>query len=202
MENKLISVIVPVYNVEKYLSRCLDSIISQTYRKLEIVLVDDGSTDNSSMICDEYAKKDCRITVIHTENHGLSEARNKGIENSHGEYVSFVDSDDYLHKRFLETLLNLVIETGSDLSVCDFVRVDENGNGTLFYDSPIKNEVLTSDEMLEKIINSNQGYKYIVAWNKLYSKKALSGVKFPAGKIHEDEATIHSRRARGARGWR
>ena len=110
-----ISVIVPVYNVEKYLTKCVDSIMNQTYKDLEIILVDDGSTDNSGKICDEYVKKDKRFKVIHKKNGGLSDARNVGIKNSTGEYLSFIDSDDYIDNDMIECLYNACIKNNADI---------------------------------------------------------------------------------------
>ena len=115
--------IVPIYHVEKYLHRCIDSIIEQTYKNLEIILVDDGSGDACSGICDEYARKDTRIVVIHKENGGLSDARNKGIEIAKGEYLTFVDSDDYIHRDMYTILMEALIHTGSDLSMCSYKYV-------------------------------------------------------------------------------
>lgn len=126
MRKPLISIIVPVYNVERYLNKCLDSIIHQTYNNLEIVLVDDGSTDWSGLICDAYATKDNRVTVIHKENNGLSAARNIGLEYSHGELIGFVDSDDYVDRQMYEILLRQLEEDKSDIAICDYMRVDES----------------------------------------------------------------------------
>ena len=120
MNKPLISVVVPVYNVEQYLKKCLDSIIKQKYNNLEIIIVNDGSTDNSQKICQEYVKKDKRIKLITQKNQGLSAARNTGIDNAHGKYISFVDSDDYLDLEFINELYNTIIENKSDISACDF----------------------------------------------------------------------------------
>ena len=114
----LVSVILPVYNVEKYLIKCLDSVIRQTYQKLEIILVDDGSTDSSGKICDEYANKDGRIKVFHKKNGGLSDARNYGIERSTGEYLAFIDSDDYVDDDYIEFLMNLTESGKYKISLC------------------------------------------------------------------------------------
>lgn len=114
MDNPIISVIVPVYNVEEYLSRCIDSILAQTFTDFELLLINDGSTDNSGRICDEYIKNDSRIKVFHTKNFGVSSARNKGIENAIGKYISFVDSDDEVFNTYLETLYNHIVK-------CDIV---------------------------------------------------------------------------------
>ena len=117
---QLVSIIVPIYNVEKYIKECIDSIINQTYKNLEIILVDDGSPDCCPKICDEYSKKDKRIKVIHKENGGLSSARNAGLDVAKGEYVSFIDSDDVVDEKFIETLYNLCIENNCDISECNF----------------------------------------------------------------------------------
>ena len=130
MEKDLISVIIPVYNIEIYIKRCVNSIINQTYKNLEIILVDDGSTDNSGKICDDYEKKDARIKVIHKENGGLSDARNCGIEKSNGKYITTVDGDDFVTEKYVETLYNLIIENSADISSInrfDFLENDANG---------------------------------------------------------------------------
>ena len=125
-KNNLISIIVPIYNVEKYLKKCIDSIINQTYKNLEIILVDDGSPDNCGKICDEYAKKDNRIKVIHKENGGVSSARNVGVENATGEYIGFVDSDDYIEKDMYEVLINNLKKENADISIISNYEVYKN----------------------------------------------------------------------------
>lgn len=122
-DKPLVSIIVPVYNVEKYLARCLDSIIAQTYKNLQIIVVDDGSTDNSGKLCDEYAKKDKRIEVYHKKNGGVSSARNIGIKNAKGEAVGFIDSDDYVEPQYTETLVKSMLDNDSDISICGFKKV-------------------------------------------------------------------------------
>lgn len=124
---ELISIIVPVYKVEKYLCECIDSILAQTYENFELILVDDGSPDNSGKICDEYAEKDKRIKVIHKENGGVSSARNVGLDNVKGEYITFIDSDDFVEKQYLELMYNRIIETNSDMCFCRCYRL-LNGN--------------------------------------------------------------------------
>ena len=192
---KTISVVVPVYNVENYLERCILSIINQTYQNLEIILVDDGSTDNSGAICDELALKDPRIKVIHKENGGLSDARNAGIEAASGEYIGFVDSDDYIAHDMYEKLLDALQSTGSSISLCSYVYVDEDTNTTdenHFPRSPIVTEVLSSKDALEKICSYRTGYSfYVTAWNKLYDKNLFNTLRFPKGRLHEDELTVH-----------
>ena len=141
-----ISVIVPVYNIEGYLGKCIDSIIAQTYKDLEIILVDDGSSDHCGAICDKYAKKDNRIKVIHKPNGGLSDARNHGIEAATGSYLGFVDGDDYIEPQMYEKLHNALVENDAEMSICSFRYVGgyEERNGRL----SIADEVLTGREIL------------------------------------------------------
>lgn len=121
----MLSVIVPVYNVEKYLARCIDSILKQSYSDLEIILVDDGSTDNSGKICDQYREIDDRIVVIHKQNGGLSDARNVGMKKANGQYLAFVDSDDFIHPRMYEILMNLLLDYKADMVISNFAYYDE-----------------------------------------------------------------------------
>lgn len=140
-QEDLISVIVPVYKVEKYLHRCVDSIINQTYKNLEIILVDDGSPDNCPKICDEYAQKDQRIKVIHKKNAGISEARNAGLEIAQGEFVAFVDSDDYIDSTMYEKMLLLAQKEKNDLVLCGFKKVSEDGKIENFNEKIMQEEI-------------------------------------------------------------
>ena len=184
-ENKkpLISVIIPCYNVEKYLYRCVDSIIGQTYKNLEIILVDDGSPDNCGKICDEYAAKDGRIKVIHKENGGLSDARNVAIDVAKGEWLTFVDSDDYLTKDYVDTLYNLCIKYKTKVTVADWCIFAE---GTYPFMSKRKNkEILFSQNgALEDMFN--QVHFDVSACTKLYHHSLFEGVRFPKGMLFED----------------
>ena len=186
MENDLISVIVPIYNVEKYLSQCIDSIINQTYKNIEIILVDDGSPDSCDEICDEYAKKDDRIKVIHKENGGLSDARNHGIDLATGKYIAFVDSDDYINEQYLEKLYNAIIDNNTQVSQCNFIIVEDNKNEILKrgYTGNIKTK---SGYNMIKEISTKKCWENIIICNKLYSAKLFNDIRFPVGKIHEDE---------------
>lgn len=188
----LISVIVPIYNVEKYLKKCVDSIKNQTYKNIEIILVDDASPDNCGQMCDEYAGEDERIKVIHKENGGLSDARNVGLENARGEYIAFVDSDDYIESDMLEKLYTRIKEDKTDIALCSFKYVNEKGEELPERrgQSPIKNGVLTGEEALYKLTEGKSWY-YAVAWNKLYKKSIFDTLRFPKGKIHEDEFIAH-----------
>ena len=179
MENKKISVIVPIYNVENYLNRCIDSIINQTYKKLEIILVDDGSPDNCGKICDEYAKKDSRIKVIHKENGGVSSARNAGLNIATGDYIGFVDGDDWIELDMYEYLLGLSIKYKADISRCSFVYNDNIGNISKENIKIIKNE-----DALINCINGN--FEEGVVWNKLYRRFIFQNIRFEPNIIFED----------------
>lgn len=187
-----ISVIVPVYNVEKYIHKCVDSIINQTYENLEIILVDDGSPDNCGKICDEYSKKDNRIRVIHKENGGLSSARNAGLDIATGEYIGFVDSDDYIATDMYEKLYECIQKEKSDMAICNFLYVDESYLPIehLNIDTSLKNETLKNTEIYYKFLE-HKGWYFITAVNRLYKKNIWSVLRFPCGKQHEDEFTAH-----------
>ncbi len=183
--NKLISVIVPVYNVEKYLQKCVDSIINQTYQNLEIILVDDGSTDNSGKICDEYLKKDKRIKVIHKRNGGLSDARNWAIDVAEGEYIEFVDSDDYIEQDMIEFLYNNIEQYNADISICSYYMIDEK---ECINQSTNELYVYSRLEILQEVLLDEKIRSY--AWNKLFKKSLFDDIRFPVGKIFEDVITI------------
>lgn len=177
-----ISVIVPVYNVEQYLERCVDSIINQTYTNLEIILVNDGSTDNSGKLCDELAKKDERIRVIHKENGGLSDARNRGIDEAESDLVGFIDSDDYIDSDMYEILLKNLNNTGADLSMCALYDVYNNTP-----EAQVTNKEtweLSSEQAIKMVMEAK--ILSVTAVNKLYRKSLFSDLKFEVGKIAED----------------
>ena len=188
MNNELVSIIVPIYNVEKYLDSCIDSIINQTYSNLEVILVDDGSPDNCPNICDEWKIKDSRIKVIHKKNGGLSDARNEGLKNSTGKFVCFVDSDDYIDKSFVEKLLSCIIENDVKISQCNYIKFNDDSNSL---DKIIGNygTSIDSNKLIEQITLGDS--KNTVTWNKMYSKELFNNIKFPKGKIHEDEFTTY-----------
>lgn len=188
----LISVIVPVYKVEEYLDRCVESIVNQTYTNLEIILVDDGSPDNCPQMCDEWAKKDNRIKVIHKENGGLSDARNAGLDIAQGEYVGFVDSDDYIHSKMYELLYKSIISNNSDMSICDTRIVDEDGNSIINKNlfSPFTQKNISGKMILEQKLFEKVAWKWIVVWPKLYAKCLFENVRFLIGKINEDEFIV------------
>lgn len=184
MSNVMLSIIVPVYNVEKYIGKCIESIVNQTYKDLEIILVDDGSTDNSGKICDEWARKDKRIKVIHKKNGGLSDARNAGLDICTGDYIGFVDSDDYIELNMYEELLNDCIENNCDCSISTIIMEQENGK------SKIEPKIEIS-----KIGSNIDGHRLILlsnpaTVNKLYKKELFNNIRFPKGKLYEDIVTI------------
>ena len=183
-----ISVIIPVYNVEKYLKQCLESILEQTYKNLEIILIDDGTKDSSGVICDDYAKKDNRIKVIHQKNMGLSGARNTGLKNSTGNLITFVDSDDFIDNKMFETMLLSIKENDADIVECGTIFCDENGNyikdNTLNEVKIYKNEYQIKELLMNKDITTT-------SWGKLYKKKLFINFEFPMGKYHEDAFTTY-----------
>lgn len=190
MKNDKVSVIVPVYKVEKYLNKCVDSIISQTYKNLEIILVDDGSPDNCPRICDEYAQKDDRIKVIHKQNGGLSDARNAGIDVASGEYIAFVDSDDYINKLMIETLYKDMIVNNVDISVVGYKYVAEGEKISSDEEISTSNvRIVDKTFALTCLFGDNQIGNY--AWNKLYARELFNDIRYPKGKKMEDLGTTY-----------
>ena len=186
----VISVIIPVYNIENYLPKCIQSILAQTYPYLEILLVDDGSVDTSGAICDQYAKKDKRIRVLHNENGGLSSARNAGIDAAAGNYILFVDGDDFISSRMIEMLLTSIQKNNADMAVCGIRKVNEDGISIPEEKWKLKEECLSANQYWQRMYNA-AAEPYVVAWNKLYKKELFEQVRYPKGKIHEDEFVIH-----------
>ena len=188
MKKDKISIIVPFYNVEAYASKCIESIINQTYKNLEIILVDDGSPDNCGKIIDEYAKKDKRIKVIHKKNGGLSDARNKGIEAATGKYIGFVDSDDYIKEDMYEYLYNLIIDNDADISIIDFIYFYENDS---IFEDEVKEEIkiLNNYDSLRELLSISKLENHAVT--KLYSKDLFNGVRYPINKKMEDVGTTY-----------
>lgn len=192
-QKPLISVVVPVYNVEKYLNKCLDSIIGQTYRNLEIILVDDGSTDDSGAICDVYREKDARVRVVHQKNQGLSGARNTGINIANGELLGFVDSDDYIIENMYERLLEVLLKNDAQISICDCECIMEAGEEISHQEYPkLVTEVLNKEQAFQRLDGFSYPYwKYVTAWNKLYRKHLFDELRYPVGKKNEDEFIAH-----------
>lgn len=190
MENKeenLVSVIIPVYNVEKYLPKCLDTVINQTYKNLEIILVDDGSPDNSGKICDEYAGKDSRIKVIHKENGGLSDARNAGIEVAKGKYITFIDSDDYVDDDYVAYLYDMLLTYKTKISIASHRVISENKKKDRY--AHCASICVSSKETLKKLLYDD--YVDTSAWAKMFELTLFKNIKFPVGRLYEDAATIY-----------
>ena len=179
-----ISVIVPSYKVEAYLNRCVESIVNQTYQNLEIILVDDGSPDNCPKMCDEWAIKDSRIKVIHKKNGGLSDARNAGMEIASGEYISFIDSDDYIALDFFETLLSVMEKENSDIAECNVVKFYEDGRFEKYSDD-LAVTTFDTESALSGLIAENPFHQHV--WNKLYKTQLVKDIPYAAGKLNEDE---------------
>lgn len=173
--NPLISVIVPVYKVEKYLRRCIDSILAQTYENIEVLLIDDGSPDQSGAICDDYQAKDSRVRVFHKENGGVSSARNLGLKETKGDYIGFVDADDYIDEKMYETLLTNILSENADTSICSYFQEANNG---VFHKHWQNDEYLVFDR-IEQILNlvSNRYYT-CSCWDRLFKKSLLDSVIF------------------------
>ncbi|MCR5417976.1 MAG: glycosyltransferase [Lachnospiraceae bacterium] len=207
----LISVIIPIYQVEAYLRRAVDSVLNQTYRNLDIILVDDGSPDRCPKICDEYASKEARVRVIHKENGGLSDARNAGLDVAGGDYIAFLDSDDYYAPDFIEILYKELTDHRAQVALCRY-QVTGPGSGELSPDFTAvskqyksgKAEIIVNDR--QELLNNQydalceDATYYIVSWNKLYDAKLWKDIRFPKGRIHEDEATTYKVLDRAKRG--
>lgn len=190
MEHKdLISVIVPIYNVEKYLCQCIDSILGQTYPHLEIILVDDGSPDGCGAICDSYAAKDSRIRVIHKDNGGLSHARNAGIEIARGDYIAFVDSDDYLEPDTYEAMLDAVHRHNAKLVCAGRYDEDEPSGQICLGLCPEREEFLPAQALIRKIFRWEQMDS--ASWDKLYAKALFREIRYPVGRVVEDVPTTY-----------
>ena len=183
--NDKISVILPVYNVEEYLRKCINSILNQTYKNFELIIINDGSTDNCPSICDEYKNIDNRIQVIHQENKGLSVARNVGIDLSKGKYITFIDSDDYIDSKYIEILYNLITEYDADISICHHTKIY---NKTLIIkthkEKEYKKEILSKKEAYKKMILDKE-INFMV-WGKLYKKNIFSKTRFIENVFYED----------------
>ena len=184
----LISVIIPVYNVESYLKRCIDSILNQTYKNLEIIIVDDGSTDASGQICDEYEKADSRIKVLHKENGGQGSARNMALDMCTGEYIAFVDSDDYILDNMYETMLGALLATSADIALCGI----KSDNGVRVKDSQTPPKMHVYQDAQELLLDYlTTGYIFTGPVNKLYKKEIFEGIRFPQIRAREDAYIMH-----------
>lgn len=188
---KKISIIIPVYKAERYLNRCVDSILNQTYQNLEIILVDDGSPDHSGIICDEYARRDQRIKVLHQQNGGQSKARNEAFNIAEGEYYCFVDADDYIDSKYIEILYNRLVENQADVSMCDFIEFKDEFVDTT--NSAQKENVKWCKKGYDviKCMHTVPGELFVVMWGKLFKKELFEKVRFPEGRICEDLAVLY-----------
>lgn len=188
----LVSVVVPVYNVRDYLEECVCSLVKQTYSNIEVLLIDDGSTDGSGDLCDSLANKDDRISTFHKTNGGLSDARNYGIDCLTGDFVAFVDSDDFVHPNYVERLLEPFFSDDElDISVCSYSLFED---GQLFELPDTTNggyETITSKEALSRLCEPHRSMQLEIACSKLFKKSLLHGIRFPVGKVHEDTATTY-----------
>lgn len=184
-----ISIIVPVYNVEKYLDRCINSILKQDFKEFELLLIDDGSTDNSGEKCNEYKLKDNRVRVIHKVNGGLSDARNFGLDLAKGDYVGFVDSDDWIDEKMYSTLYQLAIEYDADITTCGIKEWKNNNNDNKNINNKITIKEFSNSEAIYSLYhNELSGYS---ACNKLYRKSLFDNTRFPKGRIFEDASIMY-----------
>ena len=179
-----VSIIVPIYNVEKYLGKCVDSILAQTFTDYELFLVDDGSPDNCGAICDRYAEKDGRIKVIHKENGGLSDARNVAIDVASGEYLSFIDSDDYIDPDMIASMYDALIDTDSDMAVCGMESFDDEGNISDMYKPHDRRMVFEGEARCEFLYQP-------CAMNKFYKRSIFDDLRYPKGRLYEDAVIFH-----------
>lgn len=187
--NKTISVVVPVYNVEQYLDQCIESIVEQTYSNLEIIIVNDGSTDCSGEKCDAWSEKDIRIKVVHQNNKGLSGARNTGIDLATGRYITFIDSDDYIEKNMIQYLYQLIVENAAQISVCQTSVVSESGEKIENDIQTVTHTIHGNRECMEQFFVSNS--IDTVAWGKLYLTELFQNVRYTEKKYHEDVFTTY-----------
>ena len=185
-----VSVILPIYCVEKYLEQCIDSILVQTCSDLEIILVNDGSTDHCGNICDKYSAKDSRIRVIHKKNGGVSSARNVGLDIAVGEYIAFIDPDDTVHSRYIEILLDLCQRYDCDIAQCDFLAIAED-SVKLPFGQRQRIDILNNRQALSKLCSANEEVRYVVPWGKIYKRDLFDNIRYPIGRIHEDEFTTY-----------
>lgn len=187
--NDLVSVIVPVFNVEKYLSNCINSILNQEYSNLEIILVDDGSTDHSGKLCDSFLSVDSRIKVFHKKNGGLSDARNYGIQYATGNYITFIDSDDIVSNKLIKHLMSLSQKYEADISICNPLHIFNKKTNNYEFKKPQKIEVLDTKQSLNKMFYQKDFL--VSAWGKLYKKQLFNNIKFPVGMLFEDIAIMY-----------
>lgn len=190
-EKDLVSIVIPVYKVMEFLPRCVDSVLNQTYENIEILLIDDGSPDDCGKICDDYAKKDARVKVIHKKNGGLSDARNVGIENSKGCYICFVDSDDILDKNFVRYHYESITETESDVSICLYQKFFEESEISTAGELDASVLLELDKHNLNLKLFEKQNIHYICACTKMCKKEIFETLRFEVGRLHEDEFIVY-----------
>ena len=194
MKNRpIISIIVPIYNVESYLERCIESILNQSFKEFELILVNDGSTDSCKDICNEYKKRDSRIVVVNKKNEGVSSARNLGLDLAKGEYIGFIDPDDFINKDMYKILFDTIQANNSDMVICDYYKVNEDDiNKFRNLKCNCENIKIKNLNNLESIDNLFlTGEKFIFAWNKLYKRDLFSDLRYEQGRRYEDEYLAH-----------
>ena len=188
MNGAHVSIVVPVYNVELYLEECIDSILNQTYSDLQIILIDDGSTDRSGEIIEQYKKADQRVITVHKDNGGSSSARNVGLKHAEGEYVVFIDSDDIIHRNFVRELLDAAYEDDADITACDFISIRDNKPDDNKNYKKIKMLMNSREAIFEMYKSDSIGWNI---WNKLFKRSLFEDIQFPEGRLCEDKATIY-----------
>lgn len=188
---EMLSIVVPVYNVEKYITKCIESILIQQYENMEIILVDDGSTDRSGKICDSFAEIDSRVKVIHQINQGLSAARNAGIDMAVGEYITFVDSDDYIHPQMYSVMMEQFKDVRTDIVVCDYQEVQEGESQSIKEVNNLMPVLMDTSVLKNGYLMYEKKTRFVVAWNKIYRRKLFEGIRYPIGKVHEDAFTTY-----------
>ncbi|SDQ09766.1 glycosyltransferase family 2 protein [Virgibacillus salinus] len=185
-----VSIIALIYNLEAYIPLCINSVLDQSFKDFELILINDGSTDNSGCICEEYAKKDERIMVVHKSNDGIAAARNTGIAHATGDYITFIDCDDYFHEQMVEILYKHITSNNADIAMCDYLPTEEGQeekrkNVILDYSVTTNTHIQALNGLYEKT------HTYVVPWNKLYKKGLFKDVKYPSGYLYDDEFTAH-----------
>ena len=190
MKEELVTIIIPVYNISEYVERCIESIITQSYVNLEIILVDDGSTDDSGQKCDKYARLDERVIVYHKKNGGLSDARNYGIERSHGSYIMFIDGDDWVESTIVEELYAVHQKANVDFVQCQFMYAYENGNKQQINMIQPELSYFSRNEAIKSFVESGSLGISVAAWAKLYRSEVFKQIRYPKGKVHEDVFTM------------
>lgn len=184
-----VSVIIPVFNTSNFLNKCLQSVLKQTYTNLEIICVNDGSTDDSQQKCEHYANQDKRIVVVNKENGGLSSARNAGLKIATGKFIIFIDSDDFVEPNMIEKLVDIQLKTNCDICICSFLM--ETEKGAIYAETPtLENKTYCNAEAMQ-LLNQPRQDRFVVSWNKLYKKELFNEIEFPVGKIHEDQWIAH-----------